>query len=235
MTASFLLVGLLGIVGYHQTNGYTPTLPFSSMRATGLRRISQSTTTLSQSLSSSDPVSRRNVLTGIAASSLTLAFPLTAAANGEEGFTTDPRGFSYKIISPGTSEEGPTARGQKATISYTMSLDGFVLDGKTSNPVGRTVESTAGLLGDKPVTFPIGVGNVFKGWDYAVKGMKIGERRLVILSPELGFGKASMKATIGGVDIPSKSTLYFDITLKEIGPVPVLTEEQQRWLEENPE
>jgi hypothetical protein len=31
------------------------------------------------------------------------------------------------------------------------------------------------------------------------------------------------------------TTLYFDITLKEIGPVHVLTEEQQQWLEENPE
>jgi FKBP-type peptidyl-prolyl cis-trans isomerase len=167
-----------------------------------------------------------------------MTFPYVTRANEEKDFITDPRGFSYKIITPGTADNGRTrvtTRGQKVTVSYTLSVNGFVIDGSTSNPVGITVESSKGLLGDKPITFPVGVNKVVKGWDYAVRDMKLGERRLVIVPPALGYGKASMKAAIGGVDIPSYSTLYFDMTLKEIGPEPVLTEEQRRWLEENPE
>jgi FKBP-type peptidyl-prolyl cis-trans isomerase len=213
MVSSSLLVCLIGIIGYHQTNA-----------------LSQSSVS-----STSEPTSRRNVLAGIAVSSASaLAFPLVTHADGEEGFTTDPRGFYYKTLSPGT-EAGPTARGQKATVSYTLSLDGFVVDGTTSKPVGRTVESTAGLLGDKPITFPIGVGQVVKGWDYAVKDMQIGERRLLIVPSKLAYGKASIKAGIGGTDIPTNAILYFDLTLNSIGPVPVLTDKQRQWLEENPE
>ena len=189
----------------------------------------------------STPSSRRDIISGIVASStaavatLTTSFPLTANAFSEEGFTKDERGFFYKVVTPGDDKQRPTARGQKVTISYTLSLYGFV-DGKTSKEQGTTVETTSGLLGDKPITFPVAVSKVIKGWDYAVKDMAVGETRLLIVPPALGFGKNTMKASaFGGVDVPKDSTLYYEITLKEIGPVPVLTEDQKKWLEENPE
>uniref|UniRef100_A0A7S2H0A7 peptidylprolyl isomerase n=1 Tax=Helicotheca tamesis TaxID=374047 RepID=A0A7S2H0A7_9STRA len=187
-----------------------------------------------ESSSSSSLSSRRDLFvkaTAAATAASVTMFPTQSYAADipiPEDFTADPRGFYYKIITEGT-EDGVVARGQNVKVSYTMSQNGFVY-GKPYTPAGSTVESSTNLVGiDDPVKFPVGTGRVIKGWDYAVKDMKVGERRLVVIPPELGYGKNRVK------DVPGGSTLYMDITLKAVGIVPVYTEEQKKWLEENPE
>ena len=41
----------------------------------------------------------------------------------------------------------------------------------------------------RPFTFRVGMGQVIRGWDESFSGMKVGERRKVIIPPRLGYGK----------------------------------------------
>jgi len=62
-----------------------------------------------------------------------------------------------------------------------------------------------------PFSFTLGVGQVIKGWDEGVKGMKIGGKRKLTIPSEMGYGAHGA----GGV-IPPDATLIFDVELLEI-------------------
>merc|ERR1712157_55166 len=70
----------------------------------------------------------------------------------------------------------------------------------------------------EPFKFQIGVGQVIKGGEEGVLGMCIGEKRRLIVPPELGYGEQG-----AGDIIPGGATLFFDVELvaAEEGPTPV--------------
>jgi len=79
--------------------------------------------------------------------------------------------------------------------------------GKLAN--GKKFDSS--LDRQKPLSFQIGKGEVIKGWDKGVVGMKVGGVRKLVIPPDLAYGPEGRPPTI-----PPSSELHFEITLLKI-------------------
>jgi len=64
----------------------------------------------------------------------------------------------------------------------------------------------------EPFVFTLGISQVIEGWDLGILGMKIGEKRKLIIPPELGYGETG---TPGG-PIPPNAVLIFEVELLSI-------------------
>lgn len=107
--------------------------------------------------------------------------------------TTDS-GLKYVVNESGSGDQKPQ-RGQAVTAHYT----GYLLDGsKFDSSVDR----------NQPFVFAVGMGMVIKGWDEAFADMTKGEKRTLIIPPELGYGASGYPPVI-----PPSATLIFDVEL----------------------
>jgi FKBP-type peptidyl-prolyl cis-trans isomerase len=113
-------------------------------------------------------------------------------------FKTLPGGLKYAVLKPG---KGAVAAHGDVEVHYT----GWLTNGKkfdSSRDSGR------------PFKFELGHGQVIKGWDQGVKGMKVGEKRQLVVPPALGYGAGG---TPDGT-IPPYSTLIFEVELLKVYP-----------------
>ena len=117
------------------------------------------------------------------------------AIPGEE--TTAQSGLEYDDIEQTTGESPRT--GQTVVVHYTGWLES---DG---------TKFASSLDSGHPFEFTIGMGQVIKGFDRGVATMKLGEKRRLIIPPELAYGEEG-----AGTVIPPNATLIFDVTLLEI-------------------
>ena len=102
-------------------------------------------------------------------------------------------GLKYEDIQPGAGAAAKS--GQKAKVHYT---------GWLTN--GQKFDSSKDR--NDPFEFTLGAGQVIKGWDEGVAGMKVGGKRKLTIPAELGYGARGA----GGV-IPPNSELIFEVEL----------------------
>ena len=143
---------------------------------------------------------KRTRLAGAAAAALalfTLAGPLPAAEGVPAKMTELPDGLKYADTKIG---DGPAARtDHKVRVHYT----GWLLE---NGGKGKKFDSS--LDRGQPFAFTLGTGQVIRGWDEGVAGMKVGGKRTLEIPPDLGYGARGA----GGV-IPPNAMLIFDVEL----------------------
>lgn len=101
-----------------------------------------------------------------------------------------------------TTKEGTGDRVVKSGDTISVHYTGRLTDGtKFDSSVDRGT----------PFTFTIGTGQVIKGWDEGLLGMKVGEKRTLTIPADKGYG-----ATGAGGVIPPNATLIFDTELVSI-------------------
>ncbi|MEP6546803.1 MAG: FKBP-type peptidyl-prolyl cis-trans isomerase [Gammaproteobacteria bacterium] len=92
--------------------------------------------------------------------------------------------------------------GKIAVVQYT----GWLYEVSAPDNKGKQFDSSR--TSGQPFRFPVGTGQVIKGWDQGVVGMKIGESRRLVIPADLAYGDTGA----GGV-IPPGAALIFDIDL----------------------
>lgn len=97
--------------------------------------------------------------------------------------------------------------GSDVTVHYT----GWLYDENAPDKHGLKFDSSVDR--GQPFTFLLGAGQVIRGWDEGVAGMKVGGKRTLLIPADLGYGSNGA----GGV-IPPGASLVFDVELLDVKP-----------------
>lgn len=109
--------------------------------------------------------------------------------------------FSQVDLQVGTGATAMT--GSTLTVNYT----GWLYDSTKDDNKGVIFDTSAGA---EPFTFVLGSGQIIRGWNQGLVGMKVGGRRQLVIPPSLAYGQARVSA------IPPNSTLIFEIDLVDV-------------------
>ncbi len=108
-----------------------------------------------------------------------------------------PSGLKYTDVKTGAGAEAKA--GDAVQVHYT----GWLVDG---------TKFDSSRDSNRPFRFKLGAGQVIKGWDEGVAGMRVGGKRKLTIPPELGYGRQG-----AGSVIPPGATLVFEVELLGIG------------------
>lgn len=121
------------------------------------------------------------------------ASPSGEAVMGEATTMEDGLRIEDEVVGTGDA----AVAGKSVTVNYLGTLtDGTKFDSSYDR--------------NQPFTFNLGAGEVIKGWDEGVAGMKVGGKRKLTIPPTLGYGSQDLGA------IPPNSTLIFEVELLKV-------------------
>jgi FKBP-type peptidyl-prolyl cis-trans isomerase FkpA len=127
---------------------------------------------------------------------------LIAACGGKPAAVPTPGVSSMQSVDLKAGAGPEIAAGKIAVVQYT----GWLYEASAPDNKGKEFDSSRNV--GQPFRFPVGTGQVIKGWDQGVLGMKIGGSRRLIIPADMAYGDSGA----GGV-IPPGATLIFDIEL----------------------
>lgn len=113
------------------------------------------------------------------------------------GLDTISTGTGLKYIRLNKTDGAKVTPGSTVAVHYT----GYLLDGTIFD---------SSIPREQPISFPIGVSRVIKGWDEGIAYLKVGEKARLIIPPGLAYG-SQVKS-----NIPPNSTLVFDVELMQV-------------------
>jgi FKBP-type peptidyl-prolyl cis-trans isomerase FkpA len=125
----------------------------------------------------------------------------SVACGGDDSSPTSPSvnvPFSQTDLRVGTGTEATT--GRRLTVNYS----GWLYSTSAAENKGRQFDSGA-------FPFTLGAGEVIRGFDQGVAGMRVGGLRRIVIPPDLGFGSQG-----NGTAIPPNATLIFEVELTAV-------------------
>ena len=111
--------------------------------------------------------------------------------------TALPEG-KLEVAEKAAGKGAPAQSGDTVSVNYV---------GKLTD--GKVFDQSRG----KPFSFKLGSGQVIKGWDQGLLGMKVGSKRTLTIPPSLAYGARGFPPAI-----PPNSTLVFDVEMVQIAP-----------------
>jgi len=138
----------------------------------------------------------KRIVLAVVLFSVVLALGLSAHAK----MVRTKSGLAYEDVKVGSGKEAKA--GNTVMVDYTGWLDEGAKKGKKFDSSHDRAQ---------PFSFTLGGGQVIKGWDEGVAGMKVGGKRMLYIPPSLGYG-----ARGAGGDIPPNADLIFEVDLLEV-------------------
>ena len=139
----------------------------------------------------------------LAAAAAFAATAQTPTTQRDSKLDATPSSLQKIDVKQGTGAEATP--GKAVVVHYT----GWLYD--TSKPDSHGAKFDSSRDRNDPFRFPLGAGQVIKGWDEGVAGMKVGGQRTLVIPSQMGYGARGA----GGV-IPPNATLIFDVELLDV-------------------
>ena len=139
----------------------------------------------------------------LAAAGAFAATAQTPTTQRDSKLDATPSSLQKIDVKQGTGAEATP--GKAVVVHYT----GWLYD--TSKPDSHGAKFDSSRDRNDPFRFPLGAGQVIKGWDEGVAGMKVGGQRTLVIPSQMGYGARGA----GGV-IPPNATLIFDVELLDV-------------------
>lgn len=134
---------------------------------------------------------------------LALTLTLVACDRPKQPAVADTSAQEFKKIDTVEGSGKVASAGATVTVNYT----GWLFAPKEPEQKGAKFDSS---IGREPFSFQLGGGQVIKGWDQGVEGMKVGGKRTLVIPAALGYGAD------GAGPIPPNANLIFDVELLDV-------------------